>query len=129
MKAQEHVPGGFESPAKDENQFLREIQKCADLTREQAYKVMLAALHELHGRLSPEEVDELGARLPGEIKAIWFAWSGERSEVRPPDINDFARHIADIAGISEVEARRALMALFKAVQTALASPTGRGGEA
>lgn len=113
----------------DENQFLREIESCSGLSRDQAYKVMLAAMQELHDRLSPKEADDLGAQLAGEIKSMWFGLNAPGRAVRRTHKKDFVRHIAEVAEISEVDAGRALMAVFKALQMALASPTGREGEA
>jgi uncharacterized protein (DUF2267 family) len=113
----------------DANQFLHQIETRTGLTRDQAYKVMLAALQELHDRLSPKEADDLGAQLAGEIKAMWFGLNAPGREVRRTHKKDFVRHIAEAAEISEVDASRALLAVFKALQMALASPTGREGEA
>ncbi len=113
----------------DENQFLNEVETRSGLDRERAYKVMLAALQELHDRLSPKEADDLGAQLPSEIKAMWFGLNAPGREVRRTHKKDFVRHIAEAAEISEVDASRALMAVFKALQIALASPSGREGEA
>ncbi len=113
----------------DENQFLHEIETRSGLAREQAYKVMLATMQELHDRLSPKEADDLGAQLPGEIKAMWFGLNAPGREVRRTHKRDFVRHIAEVAEVSEVDASRALMAVFKALQIALRSPTGWEGEA
>jgi uncharacterized protein (DUF2267 family) len=113
----------------DETQFLHEIEMRSGLDRERAYKVMLAGLQELHDRLSPNEADDLGAQLPGEIKAMWFGFNAPGREVRRTRKRDFLRHIAEVAEISEIDAGRALMAVFKALQMALASPTGWEGEA
>jgi uncharacterized protein (DUF2267 family) len=113
----------------DQTEFLNQVEKRSGLTRDQAYKVMLAALQELHDRLSPKEADDLGAQLAGEIKAMWFGLNAPGREVRRTHKKDFVRHIAEAAEISEVDAGRALMAVFKTLQMALASPTGREGEA
>jgi uncharacterized protein (DUF2267 family) len=43
---------------------MYEVESRANLTREQAFKVTIAVLQELHDRLTPKEVDQLAAQLP-----------------------------------------------------------------
>jgi len=45
----------------DENKFLYEVESHANLAREQAFKVTIAVLQELHDRLTPKEADQLAA--------------------------------------------------------------------
>lgn len=113
----------------DEDRMLQEVEARAELTREQAFKVMAAALQELHDRLSPKEADDLAAQLPGEFKARWHAFDVPGREVRRTHGEDFVRHIAEVAEINEIQAKKALMASFKALQMLLHAPTGQEGEA
>lgn len=113
----------------DEAQFLHEVETLSGLTREQSYKVTMATLQELHDRLSAKEADHLAAQLPHEFKALWHALDAPGRDVRRTHKADFVRHIADVAEIGEIEANKALRAVFKSLQMLLKSPTGQEGEA
>ncbi len=113
----------------DENKFLHEIETRAELTRDQSFNVTIAVLQELHDRLTAKEADDLAAQLPGEFKARWHAFDAPGREVRRTHKRDFVRHIAETAQIDELQASRALMATFKALQMLLKSATGQEGEA
>lgn len=113
----------------DENKFLHELETRAELTREQAFKVAVAVLQELHDRLSAKEANDLAAQLPGEFKARWHAFDLPGREVLRTHKTDFVRHIAEAAEIDESRASKSLMATFKALQILLKSPTGQEGEA
>jgi len=113
----------------DENKFLREIENRTNLPRDKAFNIAIAVLQELHDRLSPKEADDLAAQLPGDLKARWHAFDIPDREVSRTHRKDFVRHIAEVAEIDELEAGRALLATFKALQMMLASPTGSEGEA
>ncbi len=113
----------------DENKFLKEVEARTDLTRDQAYKVAIAVLQELHDRLNPTEADHLAAQLPGDFKRMWHSLDAPGREVRRTHERDFIRHIADTVEIDEYKAEQSLMATFKALQTMLKSPSGQEGEA
>lgn len=113
----------------DKDKFLQEVQTRAGLTRDEAFKVALAVLQELHDRLSEKEANDLGAQLPGELKAKWHGFDLPGREVRRTHKGDFVRHIAEAVQINESTASRALMATFKALQMLLKSPSGQEGEA
>lgn len=113
----------------DENKILREVETRAEMTRLQAFKVVIAVLQELHDRLTPREADDLAAQLPADFKARWHAFDIPGRDVQRTHKKDFVRHIGEVAEIDELRASRALMATFKALQTHLKSPTGQEGEA
>ncbi|HYB92403.1 MAG TPA: DUF2267 domain-containing protein [Candidatus Binataceae bacterium] len=113
----------------DENKFLSEIEVRGDLTRDQAYKVAVAVLQELHDRLSSKEADHLAAQLPGALKRMWHSLDAPWRDVRRTHERDFIRHIADTVEIDEAKAHKSLMAAFKALQMLLGSPSGQEGVA
>jgi len=113
----------------DEDKILHEVETRAELNREQAFKVVVGVLQELHDRLSPKEADDLAAQLPGNFKARWHAFDIPGREVRRTHKKEFVRHIAEVAEIDELQANRALIATFRALQIHLKSPTGQEGEA
>lgn len=113
----------------DENKFLYEVESLANLTREQAFKVTIAVLQELHDRLTPKEADHLAAQLPHDFKLRWHAFDAPGRDVRRTHKEDFVRHITEVAEISAIQATAALTAVFRALQTLMNSPTGQEGEA
>lgn len=48
----------------NEDRFLQEIEKYTRLTRDKAFKVATAVLHELHDRLTPNKADHVAASCP-----------------------------------------------------------------
>jgi uncharacterized protein (DUF2267 family) len=118
-----------EAKAMDESRFLHELETRTDLTRDQAFKVTIAVLQELHDRLSPREADDVAAQLPGDFKALWHAFDVPGRDVLRTHKKDFIRHIAEVAEITQGQASKALMATFKVLQMLLKSPTGQEGEA
>ncbi len=112
----------------DENKFLREIETQTGLPRDKAFNAAIAVLQELHDRLSPKEADDLAAQLPADLKARWHALDVPNREVSRTHRAYFVRHIAEVAEIDELEAGRALLATFKALQAMLGSRSGREGE-
>jgi uncharacterized protein (DUF2267 family) len=113
----------------DEDAMLYQVEARVELARDKAFNVMIAVLQELHDRLSPKEADDLAAQLPGEFKARWHAFDVPGREVQRTHSDDFVRHIGQVAEINELQAKKALMATFKAIQMLLKSPTGQEGEA
>ncbi len=113
----------------DENKFLYEVESRANLSREQAFKVTIAVLQELHDRLTPKEANQLAAQLPREFKLRWHAFDAPGRDVRRTHKGDFLRHIMEVGEISTIQASGGLKAVFKALQMLMNSPTGQEGEA
>lgn len=113
----------------DENKFLHEVENRAHLNREEAYKVTIAVLQELHDRLSIKEADDLAAQLPADFKQQWHAFDAPGRDVRRTHKDDFVRHLIEVAELSPKQASGGLMAVFKVMQMLLNSPTGQEGEA
>ncbi len=113
----------------DENKFLHEVERRSQLNREQAFKVTIAVLQELHDRLSPKEADDLAAQLPSDFKRQWHAFDAPGRDVRRTHKEDFVRHLIEVAELSPKQASDGLLAVFKVMQMLLNSPTGQEGEA
>jgi uncharacterized protein (DUF2267 family) len=109
--------------------FLGEIEARLGVPKDEAEKITHAVLRELHNRLTQKEADDLGAQLPGHVKALWHGFDTPGREVERTHKKDFVRHVADETGLPEDRASRAVMAVFRAVQLALKAPTGQEGEA
>jgi uncharacterized protein (DUF2267 family) len=113
----------------DESKFLYEVESRALLTREQASKVTIAVLQELHDRLSPQEADDLAAQLPDGFKRQWHAFDAPGRDVRRTHKHDFVRHLVEVVDLGPIQANGGLMAVLRALQMLLNSPTGQEGEA
>lgn len=113
----------------NEDKFLHEIEVRTELPRDKAFEAAIAVLQELHDRLTPKEANDLAAQLPKSFKVRWHSFDMRDRQVRRTHKKDFVRHIADAAEISSLQARKALIATFKALQMQLGSTTGKEGEA
>jgi uncharacterized protein (DUF2267 family) len=113
----------------DEERFLHEVAIRMGIEAMDTRKIVTAVLRQLHDRLTPKEVGDLGAQLPGTIKHAWQMFETPGGGFRRTHKADFIRNICEEAGIGEEEARRAMLAVFKALQMSLRSPTGQEGEA
>lgn len=67
--------------------------------------------------------------MPGELKSRWRAFDIRGREVRRTHREQFVRHLAAAAEIDELQAGKALLATFRALQIQLGSTTGQEGEA
>jgi uncharacterized protein (DUF2267 family) len=113
----------------DDEKFFHEVGIRLDTGEEQTRTIVTAVLRELHDRLTTKEADDLGAQFPGEIKRTWHSFDSPGRTVERTHKVDFIRHVSEAANIAEDEARRAVMAVFKAIQMLVRSPTGQEGEA
>jgi uncharacterized protein (DUF2267 family) len=113
----------------DENKFLHEVERRAQLSPEQALNVTTAVLQELHDRLSPKEADDLAAQLPHDFKRQWHAYDVPGRDVRRTHKEDFVRHLVEVADLSPMQANAGLTAVFKTMQMLVGSPSGQEGEA
>jgi uncharacterized protein (DUF2267 family) len=113
----------------DQEKFFHEVRDRFGVDQEQAKKVTGAVLQELRDRLTPGEAADLNAQLPVGLRELWQENDFPGREVRRDHKAEFIRRVADIAGIPEDQASRALTAVFSVLQMLLKSPTGQEGEA
>jgi uncharacterized protein (DUF2267 family) len=88
-----------------------------------------AVFQELRDRLTPKKVSDVEAQLARPLKALLRSPDKPDRTVRKVHERQFVREVAQIAGLSDDEAERAVMVVFAALQKALGSPTGQEGEA
>lgn len=114
----------------DYRTFVRTVAEHLRCDRPRAEGLSVIVLRELRDRLTPQEAADVAAQLPKELKLIWL--EGE----------DAGRHVARIhrdafigdvrrRGVlpDDIEALRAIRAVFATLQRLLGSPTGKEGEA
>jgi len=114
----------------DYRTFIRDIAHAVRCDERRAEGLAVAVLQELRNRLTHEEVKDVAAQLPRQLKQVWL--EGE-SEHRP-----FEKiHKAELIGRvrrrcslpDDTEAERAVRAVFAELKRLLGSPSGREGEA
>jgi len=114
----------------DAKSFLQEVASRFGCDEERADAVTWVVLGLLRERLTPKEAGDVDAQLPAGLRRMWE--DGERSD-RPVRRTHAPELLAEVrsrlALPTENEARRAVEAVFRALQRLLGSPTGTEGEA
>ncbi len=113
----------------DEGNFLHDVELSLGVSRDKAHQITAAVFHELHDRLTVKEANDLAAQLPGELKVMWHGYDSPGREVSRTHKAQFIRRVAEEAEISEIDARHAIVSVFRELQKLLHSPTGQEGEA
>ena len=113
----------------DERTFLHGVETALRCDTRRAESVTFAVLTELRDRLSVDERRDLEAQLPMPLKHLWRAGDLGRgpNRVHRDEFLGRVRHRAMLP--DDVEAERAVLAVFSCLQRALGSPTGCEGEA
>jgi uncharacterized protein (DUF2267 family) len=113
----------------EEEQFIHIVAEQLKVDHDRAGKIISAVFCELHDRLTSKEAADVEAQMPGKLRSLWASFETPGREVKRIHKTEFDRKVAELAGISEIEAPRAVKTVFGALQTALKSPTGQEGEA
>jgi uncharacterized protein (DUF2267 family) len=113
----------------DERTFMNGIATALGCDRRRAESIGFAVLTELRDRLTVEERHDVEAQLPTPLKRLWRAGDVGRwpTGIHRDEFVGRVRHRAVLP--DDVEAERAVRAVFASLQRALGSPTGREGEA
>ena len=89
-----------------------------------------AVFQELRDRLTPNEAAKVAAQLPASLKMLWMSFERPDRQVRRVHEPQFLGEVARMAALNtDVEAERAVVAVFGALQDALGSSTGTTGVA
>jgi uncharacterized protein (DUF2267 family) len=112
----------------DEETFLHEVSERLDVDKEQAEAATIAVLQVLRSRITAKEASHLDAQLPAGLKRFWQE-PGVETKVSRFHKEEFFRRVGVLADIPDDEAEYATTVVFKVLQKALKSPTGREGEA
>jgi uncharacterized protein (DUF2267 family) len=113
----------------DDATVLRNVQERLHCDRRRAEAVTFAVFHALRGRLPSKEAADVAAQLPKGMKRLWEESDpgGPREKIHEQEFVGRVRCFAALP--DDVEAERAVRAVFAALQRALGSPTGKEGEA
>ncbi len=114
----------------DDRSFIREVAERLKCDERRADAITFAVFQELRERITPKEAHDVAAQLPTALRRLWE--TGERPDRKPERIHraEFVGRVRQRTVLpDDVEAERAVRAVFAALQSLLGSPTGREGEA
>jgi uncharacterized protein (DUF2267 family) len=110
-------------------EFVREVARRIGADERRAEGLVFAVFHTLQDRIPEKEARDVEAQLPTGLKRLWRA-EDRRGAVEKLHVTDFLGRVREWAVLpDDAEARRAVHAVFAALQHALGSPTGQAGEA
>ena len=114
----------------DKKAFFKSVGQRAGCDEHRAEGLTFAVFQELRDRLTPSEVADVDAQLPAALKPLWEFLDRPGRHVRKIHEPQFVGEVRLIASLpDEVEAERAVVAVFATLQELLGSPTGMEGEA
>lgn len=113
----------------DAKEFLRVVAAAVGADEARAEGVTCAVFRELRDRIPPKEAADVAAQLPTRLRRLWDEDPGPPTSHRIHR-EEFIGRVRQRAGLpDDVEATRAVNAVFATLQRLLGSPTGTDGEA
>lgn len=110
--------------------FFQDISERLGCDMRRAEALTFAVFQELRDRITPREAEHVAAQLPKRLKMMWMCLERPDCQVRRVHEEQFVGEVRRMAGLPDnVEAERAVSAVFGALQRILHSPTGQEGEA
>ncbi len=110
--------------------FIREVGARLGCDERRATGITFVVLQELRDRLTPEEVHNVSAQLPGDLRRFWQEHDHSGRRVTRMHRAEFLGRVRRWAALAdEVEAQRAVCAVFAVLQHLLGSATGLEGKA
>lgn len=109
--------------------FYEEVSRLLACDHGRAEAAVTVVFHELSQRLTGNEVAHVAAQLPHDLRLLW---AEDQNEPRPPHVHrpEFIGRVRRRGALaSDDEAERAVRAVFRTLQRALGSVTGKDGEA
>jgi uncharacterized protein (DUF2267 family) len=114
----------------DKRAFFKTVAQDVGCDERRAEALTFAVFQELRDRLTPGEAADVDAQLPAGLKPLWEFLERPGRHVRRVHELQFIGEVRLIASLTdEVEAERAVVAVFAALQELLGSSTGMEGEA
>jgi uncharacterized protein (DUF2267 family) len=114
----------------DTKTFLQVVAKHFACDEQRAEAVSFAVFQELRDRLTPKEASDVAAQLSHDLKRMWLENERPDRPVSRTHTEEFIGHLRRrLALTDDRESRRAVEAVFCALQRSLGSSPGREGEA
>ena len=111
-------------------EFVKEVARRLGADERRAEGLVFTVFHTLQDRLPEKEARDVEAQLPTGLKRLWRVDDRHGHAVEKLHETDFVGRVRQWAALpDDAEARRAVQAVFGALQHALGSPTGQEGEA
>jgi uncharacterized protein (DUF2267 family) len=114
----------------DELTFMRDVARRLGCDERRAEGVTFAVFQELRDRLPPREAADVASQLPTHLRQLWQEQDRPGRQVARTHETEFVGRVRQWAGLpDEVEAERAVRAVFAELQRLLGSAHGTEGEA
>lgn len=114
----------------DDLTFIHDVARRLACDERRAEGVTFAVFQELRDRLTPKEAADVASQLPTRLKLLWQEQDRPGRQVARTHEPEFVGRVRQWAGLpDDVEAERAVKAVFSALQHLLGSPHGTEGEA
>ena len=114
----------------DKRSFFEKVAARVGCDPRRAESLTFAVFQELRDRLTADEAADVDAQLPAGLKPLWEFLDRPGRRVRKVHEQQFVGEVRLIASLpDEVEAERAVVAVFATLQDLLGSPGGLEGEA
>jgi uncharacterized protein (DUF2267 family) len=111
-------------------QFIAQIAERLRCDAERAEGLAFAVLQTLRDRITAKEAADVAAQMPEGLRHFWTDNPRAGDEVDRIHREEFVGRVRRFAGLpDDVEAERAVRAVFAALQSLLGSATGMEGEA
>jgi uncharacterized protein (DUF2267 family) len=114
----------------DDVTFIREVADRLGCDHQAARTAIGAVFQTLRDRLTPKEAHDVASHLPATLKGLWREQERPGRGVERIHAPEFLDRVRQSAGLrDDVEAERAVSAVFRELQKLLRSPHGAEGEA
>lgn len=114
----------------EEKSFVHEVAELANCDERRAETLIFAVFQELRDRLTPNEAAKVASQLPMSLKMLWMSFDRPDRQVQRVDEPKFLYDVAQMASLdTEVDAERAVVAVFSTLQDAFGSAGGASGMA
>ena len=110
--------------------FFKDVMERIGCDLRRAEGLTFAVFQELRDRITPQEAAHVAAQLPKRLKMMWISLEHPDRKVHRVSGDQFIWEVRRMVGLTDdVEAQRAVSAVFAGLQKVLGSPTGQEGEA
>jgi uncharacterized protein (DUF2267 family) len=110
--------------------FIAQVAERLRCDHARAEGLVFVVLQTLRDRITAKEVADVAAQMPEDLRHLWTESARSEQEIDRIDREEFVGRVRRFAGLpDDLEAERAVRAVFAALQSLLGSATGMEGEA
>jgi len=110
--------------------FVQAVAEAIACDAARAEAITLVVFQELRARITVKEVADAAAQMPHALRELWLDGENPERHVERVHRAEFVGRVRNRAVLpDDVEAERAVKAVFRTLQHALGSPHGTEGEA